>query len=48
LVETEKLVAGKLGRPVKGPADPIVISVDEEYARRELRAGIGDTLVFDV
>lgn len=48
LITTEKLLAGKLGQPVKKPGDPIYVSIEEGYARDILHVGIGDTIVFDV
>jgi putative ABC transport system permease protein len=48
LTGTEKLVAGRLGKPVKNADEPVLISVDEEYSRLQLHAGIGDTIVFNV
>ncbi|GGB17878.1 hypothetical protein GCM10011511_47080 [Puia dinghuensis] len=48
LLSSEKLVAGKLGKPVKSAADPIYISLDEEFARRQFHVGVGDSVVFDV
>ena len=47
LAPTEKIVAGKLGPPVRSPKDPVYVSLDGEYARRA-RLAIGDTLVFNV
>jgi putative ABC transport system permease protein len=48
LLSTEKLVAGKLGRPVKDAAETIFVSLEDNYARQLLHVGIGDTIVFDV
>jgi putative ABC transport system permease protein len=48
LIATEKLVAGKLGSPVKKPEDAVLISIEEGYARDVLHVGIGDSIVFDV
>ncbi len=47
LTGSEKLLAGKLGHPVRSPQDPILISLDEEYARN-LHVKVGDTLLFNV
>jgi putative ABC transport system permease protein len=47
LVAAEKLVAGQLGAPVRGPNDPILISIDEEFAR-QWHIRLGDPVVFDV
>jgi len=48
LIPTEKLVAGKLGAPVRNSGETIFVSIEEDYARRILHVGIGDTIVFDV
>jgi putative ABC transport system permease protein len=48
LTASETLVSGKMGKPVRSPQDTIYISVDEDYARRFLHAGVGDPIVFDV
>ena len=48
LTASETLVAGKMGKPVRTPRDTIYISVDEDYAKRLLHAGVGDPIVFDV
>ena len=47
LVAAERLVSGRLGPPVHGPDDPILISVDEEFAR-QWHIRLGDPVVFDV
>ena len=47
LLSTEKLIAGKLGRPVKSPGEMPVVSLEEEYARH-WQLSVGDTMVFDV
>ena len=47
LVGSEKVVAGKLGAPVRSPQDIIYISLEEDYAQR-LRVKVGDSIVFDV
>jgi len=48
LIPTEKLVAGRLGRPVRNASETIFVSIEEDYARRILHVGMGDTIVFDV
>ena len=48
LISTEKLVAGKLGKPVRNADEPVFVSIDEDFARRNLHVGPGDTIVFDV
>lgn len=48
LIPTEKLVAGKLGGPVRNAGETIFVSIEEDFARRILHTGIGDTIVFDV
>ena len=47
LVSSEKLVAGQLGKPVRGPDDPILVSLDDEFAR-QWHIRLGDPVVFDV
>lgn len=47
LVSAEKLVAGQLGKPVREPDDPILVSLDDDFARR-WHIRIGDPVVFDV
>jgi putative ABC transport system permease protein len=47
LMSTEKLVTGRLGRPVRSPKDGIVISLDQDYAR-SLGVKVGDSVAFDV
>ena len=47
LMSTEKLVAGRLGPPVRSPKDGIDISLDEDYAR-SLGVKVGDSVAFDV
>ena len=47
LTSSEKIVAGRLGRPMRSPGDTVAISLDEEYARR-LQVKVGDPIVFDV
>jgi putative ABC transport system permease protein len=47
LEAAETLVAGRPGAPVRGPNDPIMISVDKEFAR-QWRIRLGDPVVFDV
>jgi putative ABC transport system permease protein len=47
LVAAERLVSGKLGAPVRAPGDPILISLDEEFAR-QWHIRLGDPVVFDV
>ena len=47
LVAAERLVSGRLGPPVHGPNDPILISLDEEFAR-QWHIRLGDPVVFDV
>ena len=47
LAGSEKIVAGKLGAPVRSPQDIIYISLEEDYAQR-LRVKVGDTIVFNV
>lgn len=47
LMSSEKLVAGRLGRPVRSERDGIVISLDEDYAR-SLGVKVGDSVAFDV
>jgi putative ABC transport system permease protein len=43
----DRLVSGKLGAPVHGPDDPILISIDEGFARH-WHIWLGDPVVFDV
>ncbi|HEV2479965.1 MAG TPA: FtsX-like permease family protein [Puia sp.] len=47
LAGAEKLVAGQLGAPVRGPNDPIMISLADDFARR-WNIRLGDPVVFDV
>lgn len=47
LTGSEKLVAGQLGAPVRGPRDPILISLAEDFAKR-WNIHVGDPVVFDV
>ena len=47
LVSGERLAAGHLGAPVHGPGDPVLVSLDEEFAQR-WHIRIGDPVVFDV
>jgi putative ABC transport system permease protein len=46
LVRTEKLAAGRLGRPVRSPRDGISISLDEDFAKF-LKVKVGDSVRFD-
>ncbi|MDR3712824.1 MAG: ABC transporter permease [Puia sp.] len=48
LTGTEKILSGKLGTPVRSPQDIIYVSLEEEYARAMIHAGLGDTLLFNV
>lgn len=47
LAGSDKLVAGRLGAPVRGPNDPILISLAEDFAR-QMNIRLGDSVVFDV
>jgi putative ABC transport system permease protein len=47
LAGTDKVVAGRLGAPVHGPNDPILVSLAEDFAR-QMNIRLGDSLVFDV
>jgi putative ABC transport system permease protein len=47
LTSSEKMVAGRLGRPVLSAGDTVYISLDEDYARR-LAVKVGDPIVFDI
>ena len=47
LTGSEKLVAGQLGTQVRGPNDPILISLAEDFANR-WNIRVGDPVVFDV
>lgn len=47
LVDTEKLLLGKLQKRVRSESDPILVSLEEGIARR-LKVALGDELVFDV
>ncbi|HET6252841.1 MAG TPA: FtsX-like permease family protein [Puia sp.] len=47
LASSEKLVAGRLGSPVRSPKDRVYISLDEDYAKI-LGVKIGDSIGFDV
>jgi putative ABC transport system permease protein len=47
LLSTEKILSGKLGTPVRGPGDPVQISLEDGYARW-LHVKIGDSIVFNV
>jgi putative ABC transport system permease protein len=47
LSDTEKLVAGKLGKKVSSPSDTIYISMDEGYAKT-IHVKLGDRLTFNV
>jgi putative ABC transport system permease protein len=48
LLSTEKLLAGKLGRPVKEATETTFVSLEDNYSRQLLHVGIGDTIVFVV
>lgn len=47
LTDSEKLTAGKLSGPVKYPGDRVLISMEEQYAKR-INVKLGDSLVFNV
>lgn len=47
LAGADKIVAGRLGAPVRGPNDPISISIAEDFAQR-WNIRLGDPVVFDV
>ena len=47
LMASEKLVAGKPGPPVRSPQDPVLLSLDEEYASA-IRVTVGDSMLFNV
>jgi putative ABC transport system permease protein len=47
LTASEKLVAGKPGSPVRSPQDPVLLSLDEEYAGA-IRVTVGDSMLFNV
>jgi putative ABC transport system permease protein len=47
LFNSEKIIAGRLGRPVRSPGDTVVISLSEDYAR-VLGVKVGDPIGFDV
>lgn len=47
LAAAERLVAGELGKPVRGPDDPVLVSLDEDFARQS-HIRLGDPVVFDV
>lgn len=44
---SETIIAGKFGAISQSPANPIPISLEEDYARR-LHVKVGDTIVFNV
>jgi putative ABC transport system permease protein len=47
LLRTEKLVAGKLGPPVRSPRDVVYVSFDEDFARWT-DVKVGDKVMIDV
>lgn len=47
LSDTEKMIAGKFGHPVKTPGDTVFISLEEGYAKR-IHVKIGDRIIFNV
>jgi putative ABC transport system permease protein len=47
LLRTEKLVAGKLGPPVRSPGDVVYVSFDEDFARWT-DVKVGDKIMMDV
>ena len=47
LTDSEKLLKGKMGAKVNGPNDPVLVSLEDRYAKR-LRVSVGDSITFNV